>query len=96
MPKAIYSSGAKEDLRQITRYIARDNLAAAIAWLEKTQAGCDLLATQPAIGQKIKTRQFGNVRRHVAGSYLVYYRPTEDGVEILAVVHGARDQGKVV
>jgi plasmid stabilization system protein ParE len=36
------------------------------------------------------------VRRHVVGNYLIYYRPIADGVEILHVVHGARDQDRIV
>jgi plasmid stabilization system protein ParE len=36
------------------------------------------------------------VRRHAFGNYLVYYRQIDDGVEILHVVHGARDQDRIV
>lgn len=58
MPKAIYTPGAKQDLRQITRYIAQDNLPAAIEWLGRTRATCELLAAQPGIGQRVKTKRF--------------------------------------
>ncbi len=51
---------------------------------------------QPAIGQKIKSRRFGEVRRHVVGNYVIYYRSIAAGVEILMVIHGARDQGKLI
>ncbi len=96
MPIVIYMPRAERDLGQITQYIARDNLVAAIAWLDKTRVTCDLLATQPAMGQPVRSKRFGEIRRHVVGNYLIYYRPTADGVEILSVVHGARDQGKLV
>jgi toxin ParE1/3/4 len=96
MPKAIYTPGAKQDLTQITQYIARDNLSAAMEWLGKTRITCELLAAQSGIGQLVKTKRFSDARRHVAGNYLVYYRPISDGVEILMVVHGARDQDKLL
>ena len=96
MPKATYTPEARHDLRQITQYIARDNLLAAMTWLDKTHATCDLLATQPAIGQQVTTKQFGEVRRHVVGNYLIYYEPTSQGVEVVRIVHGARDQGKLL
>jgi toxin ParE1/3/4 len=96
MPKAIYTPEAKQDLRQITRHIAGDNLPAAREWLSKTRTICELLAAQPGIGQRVRTKRFSDARRHVVGNYLVYYRPVETGVEILMVVHGARDQDRLL
>jgi toxin ParE1/3/4 len=92
MPKAVYSPEAEHDLGQIVEYIAQDNLLAAMKWLDQTRATCELLAVQPSIGQRVKTKRFADARRHVAGNYLIYYRPIPDSVEILMVVHGARDQ----
>ena len=96
MPITIYTLEAEQDLEQLTQYIARDNLLAAMKWLDETRATCDLLATQPAIGQRIQTKRFGAIRRHVAGNYLIYYRPAAGGVEILMVIHGARDQKRLI
>jgi plasmid stabilization system protein ParE len=36
------------------------------------------------------------VRRHVVGNYLIYYWTVIDGVEILRVVHAAREQGQAI
>ena len=80
MPKAIYTSEAEDDLGQITQHIAQANLHAAIAWVDKARATCDLLASQPGIGPRINAKRFGEIRRHVAGNYLIYYRPLADGV----------------
>jgi toxin ParE1/3/4 len=96
MPRATYTSEAERDLGQITKYIAQDNLLAAMAWLDKTRATCNLLAIQPAIGQRINTKRFGDVRRHVVGNYRIYYEPTPEGIDVVRVVHAARDQGKLV
>jgi toxin ParE1/3/4 len=96
MPKADYTPEADQDLIRIGTYIATDNPAAAIRWVEAIEGMCGLLAAQPDIGQRIQTRRFGDVRRHVAGNYLIYYRPTAGGVEILAVLHGAREQWRLV
>jgi len=96
MPRATYTSEAERDLGQIAAYIAQDNLLAAMTWLDETRATCDLLASQPAIGQPIKTRRFGEVRRHVVGNYLIYYEPTPEGIDAVRVVHAARKQGRLV
>lgn len=61
-----------------------------------TEALCNLLATQPELGERMLTRRFGQVRRHSAGNYVLYYRSVKDGIEILRVLHGARDQDRLV
>jgi plasmid stabilization system protein ParE len=44
------------------------------------------------MGERLKSRRYGEVRRSALGNYIVYHRPQPDGVEILRVVHSARDQ----
>jgi toxin ParE1/3/4 len=96
MPQVLYTPEADQDLRKIATYIARDNLAAALHWLDEMQAACDLLAAQPGIGQRMHTRRFGEVRRHVVGNYLIYYQPAPGCIEILRVLHGAREQERLI
>jgi toxin ParE1/3/4 len=96
MGKADYTAEADQDLIRIGLYIAQDNQSAALRWVDAIEATCELLAEQPGIGQRIKTKRFGNANRHVVGNYLIYYRPDPGGVKILMVVHGARDQGKLL
>jgi toxin ParE1/3/4 len=96
MPDVIFSSEAEQDLRHITEYISRDNVSAALAWLDQIGAACRLLATQPASGQRIETTRFAGMRRRVVGNYLIYYLPAEEGINVVRVVHGARDQGKLL
>ena len=70
-----------------------------IVWLprlEETREVCDLLARQPAIGQPMQTARFGEVRRHVAGNYLIYYLPCETEIRVVRIVHGARDQRRLI
>lgn len=96
MPQVAYTPEADQDLKEIVSYIARDNLAAALHWLDEIQAVCDLLAVQPGIGQRMRARRFGDVRRHAVGNYLIYYQPAQDGIDILRVLHGAREQERLV
>ena len=96
MAEVVKSLEAKERLKQIVEYIAKDNLEASIRWLDEIEAIFALLAEQPGIGQQVQTRRFGIVRRHVVGNYLVYYQPITGGVEILLVSHGSRDQRRLI
>jgi plasmid stabilization system protein ParE len=94
MAKVRYTPEAEEDTVRIGDYIAKENPAAAVAWANAVLDRCALLAVQPEIGQRIHTQKFGDVRRHILGSYLIYYRPISNGVEILTVFHGAREHGR--
>ncbi len=87
---------AEEDLIRIGSYIAADNPSAALRWVDAIEAVCDLLATQPGIGQQTRTKRFGDVRRHVVGNYLIYYEAASEGIVVIRVVHGARDQGNLL
>lgn len=92
MHRVFYTVQAEQDLRDVVESIARDNLTAALEWLERIESLIELLASRPALGQRMVTRRFGEVRQHVAGNYVVYYRLADDGLQILRVLHGARDQ----
>ena len=96
MATLLYTPEAAEDLRQIVEYIAANNLSASIRWLDDTEALCNMLAARPDIGERMQTKRFGAVRRHGSGNYVVYFRPIADGVEILRVLHGARQQDRLV
>ena len=34
-----------------------------------------------------------DLRSFAAGSYIIFYSPTDDGIYVLRVIHGARDIG---
>lgn len=91
-----YTVQAEQDLQQIVERIAKQNLTAALRWLDETEALFGLLASQPALGQRVQTQRFGELRCHAAGSYVVYYRLTDDGLQILRVLHAARDQDSLL
>jgi len=87
---------ADQDIDNAFLYIARDNLDAAIRFLVAVRADARRLAEMPGMGA---TREFENPQIRgvkfwpVAGfrNYLIFYRPTADGIEALRVIHGARD-----
>jgi toxin ParE1/3/4 len=87
---------ARRQLGEIVEYIAKENLEASLKWLDTVETTLRLLSEQPGIGQSVQTKRFGTIRRRVVGSYLIYYRPIESGIVVLMVVHGARDQNRLV
>jgi toxin ParE1/3/4 len=96
MARIIKVPEAQADLKQVVEYIVADNLPATLRWLEDVEAIFALLATQPLMGQELRTKSLGKVRRHTFGRYSIYYVPIADGIEVLKIVHGARDQERIV
>jgi toxin ParE1/3/4 len=85
-----------EELINLSYYIALDDLDAAHRFLDARDETFGQIAQTPLIGA---TREFKNPKLRdvrlwfVKGfkKYLIFYRPVENGVEILHVVHGSRD-----
>lgn len=85
---------AQTDLDEIWLYVAADRPEAADRVLERFQAKFELLASQPYLGEA-RPELGRRLRSFAVASYVVYYRVLEEGagVEILRVLHGARDTG---
>lgn len=90
-PELVFTRESERDLSEIADHIATDNLLAALAWLDDMRALCRLLARNPELGERRAMPEFGALRLHAKGSYVIYYRPTRDGVVIVRIVHGARE-----
>jgi toxin ParE1/3/4 len=86
---------AIDDLDQIARHIGRDSFSASLRWLTEMDALFDSLSTRPEIGERVKSRRLGDVRRHAHGNYVVYYRPVRDGIQLMRVLQGARDHRRL-
>jgi len=81
---------AEQDLEEIWFYIAVDNVGAADALLDEFDNSCRLLATQPKMGRAREELASG-LRSFPVRRYVVFYRPLVDGIEVVRVLHGARD-----
>jgi toxin ParE1/3/4 len=79
------------DLDAIWDFIARDNVPAADRLLDRLQAHFELLVKHPEIGEQQPGLADGSYRRFTCGSYVIYYRPIDDGIVVIRVLHGARD-----
>jgi len=85
-----YTSVAKEDLAGIVDYIAQDNLAAALDYLDRIEKKCLLIEQHPAIGE-LTPRLGEGVRMNFVGRYVVFHRVSNGRVEILRFIPGDRD-----
>jgi toxin ParE1/3/4 len=90
MPRVVRSSDAAADLAEIWFYIARNNRAAADAFIDQVAEKFYTLAAFPHIGRP--RPEFGpGLRSFPIGRYIIFYRPMDEGIEVIRVLHGARD-----
>ena len=92
----IFRRKAEEDIAAIAAYIAGDSRAAAERFFAALANLCELLISTPSIGsarifQSPRLTEMRMIPLKNFEKYLVFYRFTGDAIEILRVIHGARD-----
>lgn len=83
---------ANRDLDDIWLYIATDNPTAADRLVDKIEAAEDRLAIFPHLG-KARDDIAPGLRSWAIGDYIVLYRVAPEHLDVVRIVHGARDLG---
>ena len=81
---------AEADLDDVWSYIAANNLDAADRIVDAILEGSRMHVRFPNMGQ-IRDELRPGLRCFVVSPYVVFYRPIEDTIEVLRIVHGAHD-----
>jgi len=81
---------AKSDLVEIWDYIADDSEARADTFIETVDQKSNALAGRPNMG-RLRDELADGLRSFPVGRYVIFYRPIPKGIEIVRVLHGARD-----
>lgn len=90
MPVIVKRPRVNADLGEIWDYIADDSEARADAFIDAIGKTFHALAGQPGMG-RICDELLVGLRSFPIGRYVVFYRALPNGVEIIRVLHGARD-----
>lgn len=86
------SPKALRDLQSLHDYIAREGSAErADRMLDALVEAMDRLAEMPGMGRVRRTRRGAELRVWPVPPFLVFYRRAEASIEIVRVLHGARD-----
>lgn len=81
---------AEADLDEIWDYIAEDSPERASNFLRKLYAKMQILAASPNIGRR-RDELVPGLRSFPYGNYVIFYLPTENGIEVVRVLQGSRD-----
>ena len=87
--RLVYAPAAQRDLAAISDFIAIENRKRARSFVAELRAACRSLGTEslryPVLMPGL------DVRRMPVGNYLVLYRVGDNSVQIVRVLHSARD-----
>lgn len=89
--KVVITDAAIEDLQAIGDYIAERNPTRAGSFVEELLLRCERIGDTPRAWPLVPRYESYGIHRRVFGDYLIFYRISEDMVEIIHVLHGARD-----
>ena len=94
-PRAIYA------IIEMAEYIGQNSPASAERFMDATEAAFEQLEAMPGMGHlydSSNSRLAGVRVWSVKGfpNHLIFYRPFEAGIEILHLLHGARDIGAIL
>ena len=86
-----WSVPARNDLKQIHDYIAKDSKYYARKVIQEIVAKTETLTELTEIGRIVPEISDQNIRELIVYSYRLIYEMSGAGVEILAIIHGRRD-----
>lgn len=90
MPQVRKRPLAFADLADIWVFIAEDSEQQADLFIDLLDTKLTLLATQPEMGRARPELALG-LRSFPIRRYVVFYRALRDGIEVVRVLHSARD-----
>ena len=84
------SPQAEIDIRSIWDYIAADSVKAADILIDRIERTFDMLA-ETLLAGRARADLAKNLRSFPVGSYVIFYIPVSDGVEVGRVMNGRQD-----
>lgn len=100
--RVVKTPAAVVDLIEIGDYLARAaSITIADRFIAAAETTFNQLAKAPSMGARydpddpaFKSLRYGLVSQF--RNYVVFYRPLRDGIEVIRVLHGARDFGSIL
>src|SRR5258706_3757792 len=95
MASVVVRPRASEDLAEVWAYIAQDSVKHADRFAVLIDDHFRALARRPLMGRS-RPELAPELRSFPVGHYVIFYLPLPKGVEIVRVLHGARDIGSIL
>ncbi|MDB6074556.1 MAG: plasmid stabilization protein [Verrucomicrobiaceae bacterium] len=90
MAEVTFSPDSLNDLRDIWDYVAEESPLQADRLIDRFRQKIEYLAEWNTLGRP-RPELTKDCRSYPFGKYCFYYRPKDTGIELLRVLHSARD-----
>lgn len=88
--RIVWTERAREDLRAIGDYIARDDPMAAARWVETLTTAVERAARAPLAGRRVPEKGRNDVREVLQRTYRIVYRVRDGQIDVLTIFEGHR------
>jgi plasmid stabilization system protein ParE len=92
----VITAAAEAELQSIGDWIAGDNPARALTFVQELRQHCESLINAPKGYALVPRYEHLGMRRRVYRDYLIFYRIIGSTIEVLHVLHGARDYASIL
>ena len=89
--KVHWTQTAQQHLASIYEYISCDSAEYALRTVDRLTRRSQQIATAPLSGRRVPEYDMGQIREVIEGSYRIIYHVKPDQVDVIAVIHGARN-----
>ena len=89
--KVHWTETAQSHLAAIHKYIAQDSDHYALRMIDRLTRRSQQIATFPNSGRKVPEYDMDNLREVIEGPYRVIYKIEAKQLNVIAVIHAARD-----
>jgi toxin ParE1/3/4 len=87
----VITAEAEADLEQIATYIAEQSTEIALNFVRELREKCESWADAPRGYPLVPRHEHLGIRRRPFGNYMIFYRIGLDAIEVVHILHGARD-----
>ena len=87
----VVTAEAEADLENIASYVAEQSPRSALTLIRGLRDKCESLADAPRAYPLVPRYEHEGIRRRPFGNYLIFYRVGDDKIEVIQILHGARD-----
>ena len=86
-----WTETARQDLREIRRFIARDSQKYAARMIARIREAVELMSANPEAGHWLPEVESRTIREIYVANFRIIYRTRAETIQVLTVIHGAQD-----
>lgn len=92
----VITAEAEADIEQIATYVADHSPQSALSLVRNLRARCESLADAPRGYPLVPRYEELGIRRRPFGNFLIFYRVRAEAIEVIHILHGARDYERLL